>query len=197
MPMTSTDLEIVEVLEELCFPTPWSMATYRRELQHNRFSHYWVARPPLMQSRAKQASGNETVVSAFPPILAYGGYWILGDDAHIATIASHPEWRRCGLAKWLLLHMLSQARQQGVFNATLEVRVSNKSAQNLYTGLGFQEVGRRKGYYPPSKILGRAEDALLLTLYGIDQGHIWRGLEREYAAVNSALSQSLRGVQPQ
>ena len=191
MPMTLADLEIVDALEQICFPTPWSARTYQRELQHNRYSHYWVVRPKLAQV------ANSTRTDALPPILAYGGYWILGDDAHVATIASHPEWRRRGIAKWLLLNMLAQARRQGARNATLEVRVSNRAAQKLYTDLGFQEVGQRKAYYPPIRPSESAEDALLLTLFALDDGRVWRGLEREYAAVNSALSQSLRGVQPQ
>ncbi len=132
------------------FPAPWSPDTYRNEILHNRFGHYWVLTP---------ASG-ATAESALPPIVAYGGYWLMGDEVHIVTIATHPRLRRRGLSERLLLLMIEECRQEGAALVTLEVRVSNTAAQQLYAKLGFVEVGRRRAYYHDN-----GEDALLMTLF--------------------------------
>ena len=164
-PMVPSDVDYINYLEQLCFETPWSAATYLHELHQNRLGFYWVVR---VQGAAPPQS--------LPPILAYGGYWLLGEDAHIATIATHPQWQRRGLAKWLLINMLEKARQQGAQQATLEVRASNLSAQKLYAQLGFEAVGRRRGYYPPSPNQPQGEDALLLTLFALDTTPVWQKL---------------------
>ncbi|MEZ4660055.1 MAG: ribosomal protein S18-alanine N-acetyltransferase [Caldilineaceae bacterium] len=165
VPMVPGDVDYVNYLERLCFETPWSAATYLRELRQNRLGFYWVVRPQGLKAG-----------QSLPPILAYGGYWLMGEDAHIATIATHPQWQQRGLAKWLLINMLEKARQQGATQATLEVRAGNAAAQKLYAQLGFAEVGRRRGYYPPSPKQRRGEDALLLTLFGLDTESVWQTL---------------------
>ena len=103
--------------------------------------------------------------------MAYGGYWLLDDEAHITTIAVHPAWRQRGLGRGLLVRMLGQARQAGALSSTLEVRAGNVAAVGLYERLGFVEVGLRRGYYRDNH-----EDARLLTLHGLDDGAVWRRL---------------------
>jgi ribosomal-protein-alanine N-acetyltransferase len=149
--MTLADVPAVGELELLCFPAPWSPDTYRNELLHNRFGSYWVLAP---------APGAVETEGALPPILAYGGCWLMGDEVHIVTIATHPRFRRRGLSRHLLLLMIEECRRRGASLVTLEVRVSNKSAQQLYTNLGFVEVGLRRAYYQDN-----GEDALLMTLF--------------------------------
>ncbi|GIV76126.1 ribosomal protein S18-alanine N-acetyltransferase [Litorilinea aerophila] len=158
-PLTPADLDDVMALEVQSFPTPWSRSTYQRELQGNRIGSYWAVRPgPGVQEA--------------PPILAYGGLWCLGEEGHIATIATHPQWRRRKLGTWLLLNMLTVARVSGARLATLEVRVSNRGAIALYNSLGFVQVGRRRRYYHDN-----GEDALLMTLFDLDHPDVWRRLE--------------------
>ena len=159
-PMTLEDVVSVAELEPLCFPSPWSADTYRQEITHNRNGHYWVVRPPAAAAE-----------HCMPSILAYGGYWMYGDEVHIATVATHPQWRRRGLGRWLLLNMLAAARSTGAHRATLEVRVSNAPAITLYTELGFRIVGKRKRYYPDN-----GEDALLMTLFRLHTGTVWHPL---------------------
>lgn len=171
-PMTLDDVEIVGALEPLCFPAPWPASTYRHELRLNRLGFYWVIRP----QRGHRRNG-------LPPILAYGGYWLMGEEMHIVTLATHPDWRRRNLGEWLLLEMLAQARSQGATEATLEVRVSNRGAQKLYQKLGFAEVGRRKRYYRDN-----GEDALLYTLARLDDGATWRPLARRLEELRGATS---------
>ncbi len=147
-PMQLDDVPAIGKLEILCFPAPWSPDTYRNELLHNQFGHYWVLRP-----RPDSDAG-------FPPILAYGGYWLMGDEVHIVTIATHPDYRRRGLSEALLVQMIEECRSQGAGLVTLEVRVTNLAAQRLYAKLGFVEVGLRRAYYHDN-----GEDALLMTLF--------------------------------
>jgi ribosomal-protein-alanine N-acetyltransferase len=147
-PLTLADIPFIGVLETRCFPSPWTTETYRNELMHNTYSHYWVLRPTV--------DGQQGV----PPILAYGGYWLMGDEVHIVTVATHPQYRRRGLSEHLMLYMIEQCRTQGANLVTLEVRVSNTAAQQLYTKLGFVEVGLRRAYYHDN-----GEDALLMTLF--------------------------------
>jgi ribosomal-protein-alanine N-acetyltransferase len=149
--MTLADVPAVGELELLCFPAPWSPDTYRNELLHNRFGQYWVLTP---------AADLQATTDGLPLILAYGGCWLMGDEVHIVTIATHPGFRRHGLSERLLLLMIGECVKQGAALVTLEVRVSNTAAQRLYTKLGFVEVGLRRGYYHDND-----EDALLMTLF--------------------------------
>lgn len=168
-PMTNADLLTVMEMEHVSFPTPWSVDTYRRELMvHN--ASYWVVRPGAKRVRAQDygVEGDGEV----PPVLAYAGMWLLGEDAHITTIATHPNWRRRHIGEWLLIHMADVARSHGISALTLEVRLRNSAAQALYAKLGFIAVGLRRGYYQDT-----GEDARLLTLYGIDHASVWEKLK--------------------
>lgn len=157
-PMEPTDLAAVDQIEQVSFPTPRSRALYLRELMQNNLAHYWVIKPASIES-------------ALPPVLAYAGYWLTGDEAHIVVIATHPAWRRRQLGHWLLLEMAAVVRMQGAVQLTLEVRAGNQAARTFYADLGFEEVGLRKRYYTDT-----GEDAHLLTLFGLDGGAFWRPL---------------------
>ena len=164
--MLVSDLEALMTIEEVSFPTPWSMGTYRRELTRGQYGSYWVVVP------------GENVDGNVPPLLSYGGMWRTGEEAHVTTIAVHPQWRRRGLGEWTLIQLIGVARAGGAEVVTLEVRVSNHSAIQLYEKLGFEMVGRRKGYY-----IDRREDALLMTLFAIDRPSTWYRLEEARIAV--------------
>ena len=168
-PMLLADVDAVSVLEPLCFPSPWPASTYRHELQQNRRAFYWVLRP------------RNPAIAAQTPLVAYGGYWLMGEEAHIVTLASPPGWRRRHLGERLLLEMLAQARTQGATQATLEVRVGNHAAQALYQKQGFIEIGRRKRYYRDN-----GEDALLYTLFRLDDNRIWQPLAHRLAKLQEA-----------
>lgn len=155
--MTLADLAEVDAIEQVSFSAPWSINTFRYEIESNPRSFYWVG-------RVADQSNNETS----QPILVYGGYWLLGDEAHIVILATHPAWRRKGLAEALLRHIVAQIREIDVTQVTLEVRAGNIAAQQLYKKLGFEEVGRRKRYYRDN-----GEDALLLTLFNLQDPEQW------------------------
>lgn len=156
-PMSIHDIPIIEELEKRCFSAPWSGDVYRHELTSNRLGSYWV-----MRRTAESSEGT-------PPILAYGGYWLMGQEAHIVTIATHPDFRRQGLGRRLLQAMIDKAIEAGALEITLEVRASNYAAQALYKSMGFVVVGVRKHYYHDN-----GEDAILMTLFAPTQATLKR-----------------------
>ena len=92
-------------------------------------------------------------------IVAFCNYWVVVDELQILNIATHPTYRRQGVASQLLVHIIEQAAQQKLQSLTLEVRKGNHSAQALYHKLGFLRVGERPKYYSDNQ-----EAAVLMTL---------------------------------
>jgi ribosomal-protein-alanine N-acetyltransferase len=142
--MVLDDLSAVLTIDRMSFPTPWSERSYRFELERNPASRLFVA-----ESMGQDEYG----------IVGFVGYWLLVDEVHISTIAVHPDHRRMGIGEKMLINALEHAIGSGATLATLEVRVSNQAAVDLYHKHGFQIVGRRSKYYRDNN-----EDALLMTL---------------------------------
>ena len=129
-PMTPEDLDEVLAIEHRSFPSAWSRGSYERELR-NDSSYYLTARSAGV-------------------LVAYAGMWIVYEEAHITTIAVHPQWRQRGLATRVLARLIRVAWQQGATRLTLEVRERNEAARALYQKLGFEEKGVLPGYYGDS-----------------------------------------------
>ncbi len=92
------------------------------------------------------------------------GYGIMSSgagEAHILNVCVAGAFRRRGLGRTLMLHLLDEAETLGVETVFLEVRESNPVAMRLYESLGFNRVGTRKGYYPAE---GGREDAIIMAL---------------------------------
>ena len=143
--MQLEDVEQVLTIDRCSFPMPWSRRTYTNELTGSTGSILLVA----------EGQGEEENSRVVGMVVV----WLVLEIAHVATIAVLPEYRRQGLGGRLLAMALQRAAQKGARSATLEVRVSNTPAQDLYTAFGFERVGLRRGYY-----LDNSEDALLMTL---------------------------------
>jgi ribosomal-protein-alanine N-acetyltransferase len=137
--MRLEDLPVVQAIEQASFSSPWPPNAYRSELETNRLASYLVVR----------MDGE---------IVAYGGMWLMVDEAHITTFAVHPAWRRQRLGERLLLAFLDLALVRRAHEATLEVRLSNLPARRLYEKYGFRPVGLRPRYYSDDN-----EDALIMT----------------------------------
>ncbi len=85
---------------------------------------------------------------------------VVADEAEILSIGISPDHRRTGLAKSLMAAAMPRMANSGAANVFLEVGTDNPGAMNLYFGLGFLEVGRRKKYYRRQD--GSYADALVL-----------------------------------
>lgn len=127
-PMSADDIAEVLRVEALCFVTPWPRNAFRNELIDNKLAHYFVGRV-----------GDE--------IVAYGGLWVILEDAHITTVAVHPAHQRQGYGERILNVLLDESIERGACWVTLEVRESNVAAQGLYKKYGFSTVNTRRGYY--------------------------------------------------
>lgn len=138
-PMSIEDLPDVHRIERASFSVPWPDDAYRSEIQGNRLASYLVAR----------ADGR---------LVAYGGIWLMVDEAHITTFAVDPAWRRQRVGETLLIALMDLAIGRHAREATLEVRLSNLAARKLYEKFGFRPVGVRARYYSDN-----GEDALIMT----------------------------------
>jgi ribosomal-protein-alanine N-acetyltransferase len=163
-PMTPDDLDEIMPLERRCFADPWTRRMYLSDLTTNEAATYLTLRMAngkwqMADDERQMANGKELfAIDHRPsPILAYGGFWLLLDEAHIATVASHPDWRGCGLGQWLMLALLDAAMARGAATSTLEVRAGNLPARRLYEKLGYEVTGLRKNYYRDG------EDGLIMT----------------------------------
>ena len=161
-PMRLEDLSAVHAIEVASFPVPWPPHAYRAELESNKLAHYLVAR------------AGETVA-------AYGGMWLMVDEAHITTFAVHPAWRRQRIGERLLLAFLDVAIDRGAHEATLEVRLSNLAARKLYEKYGFRPVGLRPRYYTDDQ-----EDALIMTTAPLSEPAMRERIERLRAELDAA-----------
>jgi ribosomal-protein-alanine N-acetyltransferase len=91
------------------------------------------------------------------PIIGYAGLWLILDEAHVTSVAVHPDYRGRRLGELLFNVLIQEAVYLGADRMTLEVRVSNHAARQLYKRLGFVSAGIRKGYYNDNQ-----EDAIIM-----------------------------------
>lgn len=188
-PMRLRDIGEVMEIEHDSFPSPWSARAYRHDLLENDLSHYFVVRQRSLErpelsllARVRRSLG----VGIRPAILGYGGFWLMAGEAHISTIAVQPNWRRRGIGELLLVAMLDRATELGAEIATLEVRVSNVTARNLYHKYGFQQVGLRRRYYRD-----RDEDALIMSTERLTSATFQSHFQQLKQVLRERLTQSL------
>lgn len=136
--MRPEDLDQVLAIERASFTMPWSRGAFLYEMQQNRVARCWV-----MRERGD--------------VVAYLCVWEIADELHITNVAVRPDFRRRGIARELLGTAIADARARGFRVVALEVRPSNVEARALYRSLGFEVIGRRRGYYYDT-----GEDALLM-----------------------------------
>ena len=181
--MELEDIPAVMKVERESFTMPWPGNAYKRELKENRLARYIVARrtgPPLLGDLPPEATplppraltfterlrqyfaGKEEPRTEQDEVLSrrlvgYAGLWLMVDEAHITAIAVAPAYRGFGIGELLMLGMIDISQDIGAQYLTLEVRVSNTLAQNLYRKYGFKETGVRRRYYSDNN-----EDALIM-----------------------------------
>lgn len=152
-PMKMEDIRQVQSIDRMSFSTPWPEHAYRYELLENPASLLWVAEAHLNNGELK--------------VVGIIVVWLILDEAHIATLAVHPDFREQGIGSQLLATALKKSIQKGVNQSALEVRAKNEVAQNLYRRFGFEIVGKRRHYYQDNH-----EDAVLMSLYGMGNGYL-------------------------
>ena len=125
-------------------------------------SHHWSRQSFINELNNPGGIYFSIIQPATQLICGYSGYWLIGDEAHITTLAVHPDFRRQGLGELLLINDIHSALKVGGKCMTLEVRVSNDAAQKLYYKYGFKSMGLRRKYYQDN-----SEDALVLWMENI------------------------------
>lgn len=163
--MTLADLPRVVEIEKLAYPTSqWPESAYQRELRENRWAHYLVVRDMAISTGQTTGEVESSPRRGFPfslfhaprlavsdpaiaNIVGYAGLWLMVDEAHVTTIATHPAARRRGLGELLLASLIDIGYEIGARWITLEVRVTNLAAQALYEKYGFRIVSTRPRYY--------------------------------------------------
>ena len=183
-PMEDKDIPQVLDVDREAFPTQWPHPTYS-SLKHevrNRLAYYIVACKPndITPGETENQSNSRTIWDkmrnlpyilisgslsneVLPPpsrdyILGMAGFWLMAGEAHITTIGVRNDFRQQGVGERLLISIIGMAINLNADIITLEVRLSNGQAQNLYSKYGFSNVGIRKSYYSDN-----GEDAIIMT----------------------------------
>lgn len=136
--MTLDDIPAIVAIEEVSFPIPWTTESFTSELKENHLARYYCL----------ELNGK---------VIGYMGLWIVIGEAHITNIAIWPGCRGQGWGEFLMRDVMQKMRSLRVLELTLEVRVTNVTAQRLYTKLGFKPAGLRKRYYSDNQ-----EDAVIM-----------------------------------
>ena len=144
-PMKINDLEVILEIERDSFSTPWSLQAFKAELIDNEYARYYCL----------ELDGQT---------IGYMGLWFILDEGHITNIAITPSYRGQHWGEFLMRNVMKKMVDAGMERMTLEVRASNSPAQSLYSRLGFNTAGVRKGYYADT-----GEDAWIM----------WAELRRE------------------
>jgi ribosomal-protein-alanine N-acetyltransferase len=188
--MRIEDIPQVLEIERESFPTIWPPTAFKREIQQNRLARYIVVveRNPAARRTVvvpEQQPQRSTGLGRFldelrsmfvsdetqelpPPeeraelVVGFVGLWMLPDEAHIVTIAVREHRRRQGIGELLLINAIQEAQRARQAMVTLECRVSNEPALNLYDKYGFAQVGMRPRYYSDNQ-----EDAFILTISSV------------------------------
>ncbi|MFQ5558612.1 MAG: ribosomal protein S18-alanine N-acetyltransferase, partial [Acidimicrobiales bacterium] len=142
VPMTSRHLGSVRAIDELVYSRPWSRATWRTELAD--------------ATRFHLVAGDQGSV------VGHGGLLFVADEAHVTTVAVHPDHQGRGVATRLLLALLEEARRRDTTAVTLEVRAGHRPTQRFYGRFGFTPVGVRRRYY-----VDPVDDAVVMWLHDL------------------------------
>lgn len=186
-PMRVEDIGQVLEIEHASFAAPWSARAYEYELRYNNLAHYFVARPQAAPATTRRNGWGSrprgwlggllrpsgTPTASLHSVIGYVGFWLMAGEAHISTIAVKPEFRGRSIGELMLVTCIDRAIELGAHEVTLEVRVSNTPAQELYAKYGFAKVGLRKGYYTDNN-----EDAYIMTTPSLSSPEYRQKFER-------------------
>ena len=173
--MRKEDVRQVSEIDHEAFPGWFPLTNYEHELE-NTMAHFIVAYEEVLGDRKSQEleSGEKRGVASrlmgflsrnqkgevkpTDRILGFAGFWVMAGEAHVMSIAVREAYRRQGIGELLMLSIIEMAIGLKADVVSLECRVSNYGAQDLYKKLGFKQVGVRYGYYSDNR-----EDAYVMT----------------------------------
>ena len=144
VPMRRRHLRSVLRIESQVYARPWSLSLFVSELALRTSRAYYVAKINGV-------------------LCGYAGLMVTDADGHVTTLAVEPAWHRNKIGTRLLLTLAREAIRRGACNLTLEVRVTNHGAQEMYRRFGFRPAGSRKNYYVETN-----EDALVMWAHAVD-----------------------------
>lgn len=143
---TLADLDAIMAIERAVFPIDaWPEEAMRAELG-TRHGRYLAA------------------IDDAGTLVGYAGLRVVGDQGDIQTIAVVPTSRRLGIARTMMVELLSEARRRRAADVFLEVRADNPSAVALYASLGFTELAVRPKYYPGATRADPQVDAVVMRI---------------------------------
>ncbi len=125
--LNDTHIDEVAEIEKNTFPMPWSKDAFQKELD-NKTAKYFVA-------------------SFEGQVVGYGGVWNVSNEGFITNIAVREEFKKLGIGKKIVTKLIDYIKQDNGIGISLEVRVSNAIAIDLYKKLGFEIEGTRKNFY--------------------------------------------------
>jgi ribosomal-protein-alanine N-acetyltransferase len=157
-PMAGRHVGAVRAIDELTYPTPWSVATWRNELASADRHHVVAVAGDYRDGRA---------------VVGHAGLLFVVDEVHVTTVAVHPDAQGRGIATRMLVVLLREARVRAATAATLEVRATDRRTQRLYGRFGFQPVGVRRSYYSKP-----VDDAVVMWLDELGSGAAAARLDR-------------------
>jgi ribosomal-protein-alanine N-acetyltransferase len=140
--MAEEDLPSVMEIENLSYPNPWHLSSFKGEIGNSPISNPYVI-----------------VFKPLEKVIGYVIYWHIRNEVQISNIAVNPDYRERGVGERGLRWVIQDIKKKGVEFVFLEVRPSNLSARHLYDKLGFVMLGLRKGYYRNPN-----EDAIVMGL---------------------------------
>lgn len=190
--MEEKDIPQALEIDREAFPTQWPYPTYtsyKQEL-NNRLAHYIVAYKPIDDSinnypsstdinsnrlaekflnffnlfSPAQISNRQPLLIGREHLIGMAGFWLMAGEVHIITIAVRNAFRKQGIGARMLIHVIDEAINLNANVVTLEVRISNNTAQQLYKKFGFKAAGIRHKYYTDNN-----ENALIMTTDEITQ----------------------------
>ena len=160
--MSSKHISGVLELDRLCFGGLWNARGYQRELESPNSDMLILVISQNTKGRNeevlfKSSNFQSQINYNHQSIIGVCCLWAILEEAHITILGIHPQYQRLGFGQLLLYTLMKSAWKRGLERATLEVAASNTPALSLYHKFGFQDVGRRRGYYQQT-----GEDALIL-----------------------------------
>jgi [ribosomal protein S18]-alanine N-acetyltransferase len=193
-PMQESDITSVTAIDRVSFSTPWPRSAYFHELHRITSSRFYVLEKVERKSPVlgwRRRLGLVTSSNDQHTLIGYLGFYVQKSDAHISTIAVHPNWRGRGFGEFMLWKTLDMITTiDTVQSSSLEVRPSNQAALSLYKKYGYRRAGDHKAYYRDG------EDAWLMVLSPLDAryrerlNHLGATLNRRVPGVAVCIGQN-------